>query len=162
MRENRLVEFIIVITLIGMLMSVVIYYYLKSEAKISHVIFNTAAQKFTAKVNTVHAQWLMDNKPHKINVSMVNKTQSQLIEVNGQGWIDTLDAILPCELIWQQVIGTPLLVMKQPIIAINIQMTTKQQLVKKQLICRYLSSNGKYFDYNRSLGHVSAVKVIEQ
>jgi len=156
-KEKSLAEFVVIIVLVGVLMSVFINYFIKQEAHFSETGFKTLAQAFTTKVATIHAQWLMDKQPLVVELISLNSSEKQLITVNELGWVDVKQAPLVCEQIWQLVMGTPLSFMKQSITAIEIRHFSAQPPQGVRLVCRYMLSSGAYFDYNQGNGRVSAV-----
>ncbi len=155
--EKSLAEFVVIVVLVGVLMSVFIIYYIKQEAQFSTAGFSSLAQNFTTKVSTVHAQWLMDKQPRVIELASINKAEKQLITVNKKGWIDVNNGPLVCERISQIVMESPLSLMKQSIAAIEVRNFSAQPSQHVSLVCRYTLPNGTYFDYNRFNGRVSTV-----
>lgn len=146
-----------IVVLVGVLMSIFINYFIKQEAQFSEAGFKTLAQNFTTKVAAIHAQWLMDKQPNVVQLASINNTEKQLITVNEQGWVDVKQTLLVCEHIWQLVMESPLSLMKQSIVAIEVRDFTAQSPHQISPVCRYVLSNGAYFDYNRLNGKVSAV-----
>lgn len=155
--EKSLAEFIMIVVLVGILMSVIINYYIKQEAQLSDVGFKTLAQKFTAKISTTHVQWLMDKQPNIVAVALLNSSTKQHITVNKQGWIDVKRTPLACERIWRLVMESPLNFMQQSIAALELRTTSMNQAQQANMVCRYILPSGAYFDYNPFNGNVSAI-----
>ena len=155
--EKSLAEFVVIVVLVGVLMSIFINYFIKQEAQFSETGFKTLAQKFSTKVAITHAQWLMDKQPSVVSLVSINSEVKQFVTVNKQGWVDANDKPLVCEEIWQLVMESPLSFMKQSIAAIEVKKFLAQPSQGASLICRYVLPNGAYFDYNRLNGRVSAV-----
>jgi len=156
-KEKSVAEFVIIVVLVGMLMSVFINYFIKQEVQLNETAFKTLAQNFTSKVSTIHAQWLMDKQPRIVKLASINSQEKQLISVNKFGWVDAKNEPLVCEYIWQVVMASPMSVMKQPIAGFEVRNFTEQPMTKISLVCRYMLPNGVYFDYNRLNGRVSGV-----
>ncbi|MDP7593306.1 MAG: hypothetical protein QF552_11565 [Litorilituus sp.] len=157
--EKSLAEFLLIITLVGVMMSVFINFFIEHEAQYSQAGFKTMAQNFTTKVSVVHGQWIMDKHPEVVELAMMHDLTKQLISVNQQGWIDVNSTSLVCEKIWQLVMESPLRYMKQTIAAIEVRSLAKASAVETTSICRYALPNGTYFDYNRLNGRVTSVEV---
>ena len=155
--EKSLAEFVVIVVLVGILMSVFINYYLKQGPQFTNAGFTSLAQNFTTKVATIHAQWLMDKQPNYVSLASINNTNEQLIPVNQWGWVDVKETSLVCEQIWQLVMEAPLTLMKLPIAAIEVRDFANQSKNDPKLSCRYVLPNGNYFDYNRVNGRVSTV-----
>ncbi len=160
-KEKSLAEFVVIVVLVGVLMSVFINYFIRQEAQFSNAGFKSLAQNFTTKVATVHAQWLMDKQPSVVELASINSSVKQSITVNEQGWIDVDNGHLVCESIWQIVMESPLSLMKQSIAAIDVRNFSAQPQQHVSLVCRYVLPSGAYFDYNRLNGRVSTVVTVE-
>ncbi len=160
-KEKSLAEFVVIVVLVGVLMSVFINYFIKQEAQFSETGFKTLAQTFTTKVAIIHAQWLMDKQPQVVELASINNSEKQMITVNELGWVDTKQTPLVCEQIWQLVMATPLNFMKQSITAIEVRHFSAQPPQGVSLVCRYMLSSGAYFDYNQGNGRVSAVVTVD-
>jgi len=156
-REKSLAEFIVIIALVGILMSIFIHYFIKQETHFSDAGFKRIAQSFTTKVSAIHAQWLMDKQPSVIRL-VTSNNEKQLVSVNGKGWVDVDKSLLVCDEIWQLVMETPLDLMKQTISAIEVRNYTLKPNEGVKKLCRYVLPNGRYFDYNRLNGRVSMVE----
>lgn len=158
--EKSLAEFLVIISLVGVMMAVFINYYIKNEAQFTHAAFTTLAQSFNTKVSTVHAQWLMDKQPNIVLVASFNNKEKKAISVNKAGWVDVKQE-LACEAIWQLIMETPMSLMQFPISAIEVHnlqdMNQGNQGISKKSECRYLLFDGSYFQYNRVKGKVSKV-----
>ena len=159
-KEKSLAEFIVIITLVGVMMGVFINYYIKSEDQFTHAGFSTIAQSFNTKVSTVHAQWFMDNQPNVVMLASFNKNEKQAIPVNNRGWIDIKSKQLACEKIWNLVMETPMNLMKLSISAIEVHDNTNTKNDQAKAQCRYVLLDGSYFHYDRASGKVSKVTMM--
>jgi len=155
--EKSLAEFMVIVALVGVMMSVFINYFIKHEAQFSDAGFKALAQSFTTKVAAVHAQWLMDKQPNVVQLAAMNDPKKQMISVNSKGWVDVKSTALVCEQIWQQVMESPLSLMKQTIVAIEVRNFATESKNETTSVCRYVLPSGTYFDYNRVNGKVSTV-----
>jgi competence protein ComGC len=155
--DKSLAEFMVIIILIGIFMSVFITYFMKQESQFSDTGFKSLSQKFTSKVSTVHAQWLMDKQPRVVRLSALNQSEKQLVTVNRKGWVDVAGSDFVCERIWQLVMESPLNLMKQTISAIEVRTLVNNTPQKTESVCRYVLPSNSYFEYNRVNGRVSAV-----
>lgn len=167
-KEQSLAEFVVIVTLVGVMMAVFINYFIKSEAQFTRAGFATLAQSFNTKVNTVHAQWMMDNQPDIVYLASFNEEKKQAIPVNKAGWIDVQQTPLSCEVIWHLVMEVPISSMKFPMSAIEVRTAHSEHQSEYQRErgsaqnseCRYVLLDGSYFQYNRAKGKVS--KVVRQ
>lgn len=155
-KEKSLTEIIIVIVLVALLMASFIFYFFKQQGQVTRTGFESIAQVFSARVMVIRAQWFMDLQPSvvvvKSNQVKDNASKVMKIPVNKSGWVDTKNSELPCQIIWQYVMESPLLYMKAPIGAILIENEMKPY-------CQYSLSSGEYFTYQRHNGKVSEVKL---
>jgi len=160
-KEKSLAEFIVIVALIGVLMAIFINYFNKSEEKFTNAGFATMAQSFNTKVNTVHAQWMMDKQPHIVYLASLNKETKQAVSVNRAGWIDVNNTELPCEAIWKLVMETPMNLMNVSVSAIEVHTSNGQSQGKSKVAtssrCHYVLLDGSYFQYDRARGKVSKV-----
>jgi hypothetical protein len=164
-KGKSIAENLIMLTLVGSLMATFIYYFFKQEQHLTRVGFDSVANTFSARVMGIHAQWFMDNKPRWV----VTKESSALndndnnnnnrIAVNKAGWVDVsstnnVSHKNHCQKIWQQVLATPMVYIKQPISAVMVKINTKD--IGKQTIqlCQYGLPSGEYFEYQPSNGKV--------
>lgn len=155
--EKSLAEFMVIITLVGVMMSVFINYFIKQEERFSDAGFKALSQNFNTKVAAIHAQWMMDKQPNVVQLAAINDSKKQMINVNDKGWVDVKNTALVCEKIWQQVMESPLSLMKQTIAAIEVRNFSTELKVGSTSVCRYVLPSGTYFDYNRVNGRVSSV-----
>jgi competence protein ComGC len=156
-KEKSLAEFIVIITLVGVMMAVFINYFIKNEDQFTHAGFTTLAQNFNTKVNAVHAQWLMDSQPDIVQLASFNEKEKQAITVNNAGWINVKHP-LACEAIWQLIMETPMSLMEFSISAIQVYNSQgNDQSGAKKSVCRYVLLDGSYFQYNRATGKVGKV-----
>ncbi len=58
-RQKSRAEFIVVIIVISLIMTLLIELFFSQQEKITDTIFVGLAQSFTSKVNVVHSKWLM-------------------------------------------------------------------------------------------------------
>ena len=158
-KEKSLAEFVVIVALVGMLMAIFINYFIKNEAQFTHTGFTIIAQSFNTKVNTVHAQWMMDKQPSIVYLASLNTEKKQAVSVNKSGWIDVKHHPLPCEAIWLMVIESPMDSLKFSVSAIEVQESINEHRIVENSQCRYVLLDGSYFQYNRTKGKVS--KVIE-
>ena len=155
-KEQSLAEFVVIVALVGVMMAVFIKFFIKNEDQFMRAGFATVAQSFLTKVNAVHAQWMMDKQPNRVELASLNKEKKQAISVNKAGWIDVQTKKSACEKIWQLVMETPMSSMSFSVSAIEVYST---QYGLKNSQCRYVIRDGSYFQYERTNGKVS--KVIE-
>ncbi len=154
-REKSLAEFIVIIVLMALLMAIFIKYFFQQEEQITSAGFNNLAQNFNSTVMAVHAQWLMENKPDFVKLSLVNNESSQRVSVNQNGWLDIKEQNSVCENIWQLAMAIPMSLMKLSVAVIEVRNNDKSSNFHQ---CRYLLPSGHYFDYNSATGKVSKVK----
>jgi hypothetical protein len=166
-KEKSIAENLIMLTLIGSLMATFIYYFFKHEQHLTRVGFDSVANTFSARVMGIHAQWFMDNKPRWVitkESSAFNANQNNnRIEVNKAGWVDVLSANKEsnnnyCQKIWQQVLATPMVYIKQPIAAVMVKINTNEIEKQQITLCQYGLPSGEYFEYQPSNGKVSKIK----
>jgi len=164
-KEKSLAEFVVIVALVGVMMAIFINFFIKNESQFTHAGFTTIAQSFNTKVNTVHAQWMMDRQPSVVYLASLNSAQKQAVPVNKAGWVDVNQRQLSCEAIWQLVMEIPISEMTFPVSAIEVHTTNGKYKSKSQSErgspekseCRYVILDGSYFQYNRAKGKVSNV-----
>jgi len=164
-KEKSLAEFVVIVALVGVMMAICINFFIKNESQYTQAGFTTIAQSFNTKVNTVHAQWMMDKQPSVVYLASLNSAQKQAVPVNKAGWIDVNQRQLSCEAIWQLVMEIPISEMTFPVSAIEVHTTNGKYKSKSQSErgspekseCRYVILDGSYFQYNRAKGKVSNV-----
>ncbi|MGL1956516.1 MAG: hypothetical protein OCD00_04300 [Colwellia sp.] len=149
-KEKSLAEFVIVIVLVAIMMTIFIRYFMTQEQQITVTGFNALAQSFNSKVTVVHAQWLMDKQPLKMVVSSFNRQKPQIIPVNKKGWIDVKHNNLACEKIWQHTLEVPMQILQTVVSAIEIQKSS----MKKGRLCRFSIISGQYFEYQTNTGRI--------
>lgn len=156
--EKSLTEVLVVVVLVALLMASFIYYFFKQQEQLTRAGFESVAQVFSARVNGIHAQWFMEQKPRYVTIESSNiqpdGSQQVNVPVNGKGWVDSTSEALSCQLIWHYVMETPLVYMRQPIGAVLVE----QQSNVLQY-CQYSLSSGEHFTYQRLNGKVSEVKL---
>ena len=167
-KGKSIAENLIIIVMVGVLMTVFIYYFFKQEKHITKAGFDIVAQTFSARVTGIHAQWFMDNQPRWVVVKeskrLNGEWKSVRIAVNTAGWVDvqstaTVSNQNDCQQIWQQVLATPMVYMKQPIAAVLINIKPNNLSQQKNRLCQYSLPSGEYFEYQPSSGKVSEMKV---
>lgn len=158
-REKSLGEQVIIIVLLGAMMALFLYYFFKQTNELSQAGFGNLAHNFSAKVTAIRAQWYMDKQPQMVfvreNTSDNKRNQGYGIPVNQKGWVDVGEGGIGCEKVWQFVMGTALVFMKQPISVISVE--SAGQPDERQ--CRYGLPTGEYFVYQPSTGKVHSSKV---
>ncbi|MGB2742173.1 MAG: hypothetical protein WBC60_16650 [Cognaticolwellia sp.] len=157
-KEKSLTEILIVVVLIAILMASFIFYFFKYQGQLTRAGFTSIAQVFSARVTGIHAQWFMDQQPRLVNVKS-SKIQADggtnvKIPVNSAGWVDAGNKALSCQDIWQFVMETPLIYMKQSVGAVLVD-----QGSRVLAYCQYSLPSGEYFTYQRHSGKVSTVKL---
>lgn len=166
-KGKSLAENLMIIVMLGVLMVVFISYFFKQEEHLTKAGFDSVANTFSARVTGIRAQWFMDNQPRWVvikEIEIVNgKSTNIRIPVNSSGWIDVEDSVNEsninhCQLIWQQVLATPMVYMKQPISAVLVKVQPKQIGKKANRLCQYGLPSGEYFEYQPSSGRVSQLK----
>jgi len=170
-KGKTMAENLIIVVMLGLLMASFIYYFFKQEAHFTKVGFDAVANSFSARVTGIHAQWFMDNQPLWVIIketTHVNGDSDNIrVKVNSAGWVDIpaadyLNVENGCQLIWQQVLATPMVYMKQPISAVLVNIranTARQQEIR---LCQYSLPSGEYFEYQPSNGKVSKIKEHKQ
>ncbi|WDE04498.1 hypothetical protein SG34_024695 [Thalassomonas viridans] len=166
-REKSLVEMLVVLVLVVVLMASFIFYYFKQQARVSSVGFNALSHSFSAKLTSVHAQWLMEGKPDSLvlytslAVGGDETRQRQVISLNAYGWIDAppggKNDMSRCDLIWQQILDMPMVFLKSPVSSLELRKPSSGNgTVKKEVgrICRYSLLSGEYFQYHLLDGRV--------
>jgi hypothetical protein len=167
--EKSLAELLVTLTLIGIMMAVLIKFFIKNESQFTQASFTTIAQTFNTKVTAVHAQWMMDKQPDIVYLATLNNKEKQAVPVNKAGWIDVAKTQFSCGKIWQLVMDMPINEMKFPVSAVEIHTSSrkydKEQPTKSQRKsvnyekseCRYIMHDDSYFQYDRAKGKVSKV-----
>ena len=162
-KEKSLAEFVVIIALVGVMMAIFINFFIKNEDQFTRAGFATIAQSFNTKVNTVHAQWMMDKQPNIVYLASLNKKNKQAVSVNKSGWIDVQEKQLACEKIWLLVMEAPMSTMSFSVSAIEVHNAYNKDTIADKALenshCRYVLLDGSYFQYNRAKGKVS--KVVE-
>lgn len=156
--EKSMAQLVIIIAMVSILMAVFIYYFFKQEASFTDTNFTALKNSFVTRVTVARAQWMMDNQPESMVVSVNDEDGKQIEDIrltmNKRGWIDSPNAKQPCEAIWQMAMGTPLRLMKSTISAVELQGVDKQGFS----YCRYIVPSGQFFDYNAASGRVSEIQ----
>jgi len=164
-KGKTLAENLIIVVMLGLLMASFIYYFFKQESHFTKVAFDAVANSFSARVTGIHAQWFMDNQPRwviiKETATINGERKNMRVTVNKAGWVDTHNSELSsvqnyCQQIWQQVLATPMVYMKQPISAVLVNTNNARQ--DKSRLCQYSLPSGEYFEYQPSNGKVSQIK----
>ncbi len=150
-REKSAAEIFVVVVMVLIFMATFISYFLKQNDQMSHAGFNRLANNFSAQINAIHAQWLMDGKPTRMKILSLHSNDEEFILLNKQGWVsggDKNDSLM-CQQIWKKVLNIPMKYMRSPISAIKIDKKDSQQN-----ICRYALSAEVFFDYYINTGKV--------
>ncbi|MBA6336736.1 MULTISPECIES: hypothetical protein [unclassified Colwellia] len=167
-KGKSLAENLIILAMIGLLMATFLYYFFKQEQHLSRVGFDSVANTFSARVIGIHAQWFMDNKPSWVLIKEATAVngdrENNRIAVNKLGWVDiaTVNSLSnenECQKIWQQVLATPMIYIKQPISAVIVNIKTNQVGQQQKYLCQYSLPSGEYFEYHPSNGKVTEIKI---
>ena len=150
-KEKSLVEIMIIVIVVAVLMMSFIYYFFKEENKLTKVAFGQLAQNFSTKVTAVHAQWFMDKQPDSVILVLPNEKQH--INLNSNGWIDTLNHDNSCAEIWKKILMGPMYFMNSPVSAVEIRTAN----ITIGHVCQFELPSGLYFEYNAENGKVSQV-----
>lgn len=155
--EKSLAEILIVVIILGICMAVFIFYFFKHQAQLSRAGFDSVASVFAARVTGIHAQWFMDHQPHYVvigsQVSDSSGKKKLRVPVNKAGWVDVTGSDLPCQRIWQYVLESPMVYMREPVAAIVVE-KQGQHYTRR---CQYVLPSGAYFTYQSDNGKVSHV-----
>jgi len=153
-REKSLGEQVIIVVLLAAMMALFLYYFFKQSDELSQAGFGNLAHNFSAKITAIRAQWYMDKQPQLVfvreNTSQNASNQGYGVPVNTKGWVDVGDAKAGCEKIWQFVMGTELVFMKQPIAVISVEDAEHNKARR----CRYSLPDGEFFEYHPNTGKV--------
>jgi hypothetical protein len=153
-KERTLGEILVVIVLVGSLMTSFIFYFFKHQEQLVRVGFESLSHVFSARVNGIHAQWFMDSQPKNVVIenSFADKAGEKVaVPVNDVGWVDVQNIALPCQKIWQYVMASPLIYMKQPISAVLVELKGQ----KKLSYCQFSLPSGENFTYQNGNGKVN-------
>ena len=150
-KERSMAEVLIIVVMIGVMASVFMNFFFKQEGHLNRAAFDSLAQTFSAKVQVVHGQWMMDRQPSVIKLSTLNDKGTSLVTVNKSGWLDAEKSSTPCHDIWTMAMEIPLVFMNEPVSVIEIENTSHSN----DKICRYSAGEQLSFDY-----HVQSGKVI--
>ena len=162
-REKSLVELLVVLVLVVVLMASFIFYYFKHQSRVSKVGFHALSHSFSAKLTSVHAQWLMEGKPDMLVLRTAlageTKRQQQEIALNAYGWIDAppgkREGLSRCDLIWQLVMDMPMVFLKSPVSSLELRKPLPDAANGAAgSICRYSLLSGEYFQYHLLSGRV--------
>jgi len=166
-KGKSMAENLIIMVMLGLLMASFIYYFFKQEAHFTKVGFDAVANSFSARITGIHAQWFMDKQPRWVIIketTTINGNRENIrVAVNSAGWVDIsteeyLNVENGCQLIWQQVLATPMVYMKQPISAVLVNVSINNETQQKSHSCQYSLPSGEYFEYQPSNGKVSKIK----
>ncbi len=166
-KGKSMAENLIIVVMLGLLMASFIYYFFKQEAHFTKVGFDAVANSFSARITGIHAQWFMDNQPRwlivKETATLNGNRKNIRIALNSAGWVDIptadyLNVENGCRLIWQQVLATPMVYMKQPISAVLVNVSINNERQQKSRSCQFSLPSGEYFEYQPSNGKVSQTK----
>ncbi len=166
-KGKSMAENLIIMVMLGLLMASFIYYFFKQEAHFTKVGFDAVANSFSARITGIHAQWFMDKQPRwviiKETTTINGNPENIRVAVNSAGWVDIsteeyLNGENGCQLIWQQVLATPMVYMKQPISAVLVNVSYDNERQQQSHSCQYSLPSGEYFEYQPSNGKVSKIK----
>lgn len=146
-KEKSMVEWLMIIVIIGILMASFLQYFFKQENQLTETGFQALANNFSTQVQAVHGQWMMDGQPNVVLLKEMSGIQT-LATVNQHGWVSGDN----CYNIWQQVMNLPLEFLKQPISVIEV---VKNNVVEST-ICRFSINEKIYFDYHLLTGKVKS------
>ncbi len=152
-REKSLAEILVVVTLVGLLMVSFIFYFFKHQGQLTRAGFESVSHVFSARINGIHAQWFMDAQPKFVVIesNLSAETEKNIrVPVNQKGWVDVQNPALRCQNIWQYVMGSPLVYMKQPIGAVLVAPIENMDAS----YCQFSLPSGEYFTYKSSNGKV--------
>lgn len=175
-KEKSLGELIVVIVILALLMTTFIHYFFKRSDEFTHAGFNALANAFSAQINAIHAQWIMDKKPDYLYLKEFTResqeassTENRLVKqklikaipMNKKGWVDIPEYLREgnhtrCAQIWQYVMESPMSLMKETISATQL-LKNKGQL--SGVICKYSIDNKvtEFFEYDTTSGKVSSI-----
>jgi hypothetical protein len=151
-KEKTVGENIMVIILLLVFMGTAVQYFLKQQQHFTESGLNTLKSTFSARLMVMHAQWLMDKKPRVLKVKQHQGSETLYLDipVNKGGWTDVGNTAFSCEQIWIFVMQTPLVFMKNPVAAIQINRNNTGH----GRTCRYRLTSGQSFDYSSRNGKV--------
>lgn len=151
--ERSLGEILLVVMLVALLMASFIFYFFKHQAQLTRIGFESVSQVFLARANGMRAQWHMDAQPHTlvINNSSANSNKKQVrVPINNTGWVDVKNSAMPCRLVWQYIMESPLIYMEQPIAAVLVKTHGKKAIT----YCQFSLPSGEHFTFQSSNGKV--------
>lgn len=152
--EKSLGEMLVVVVLIALLMASFIFYFFKHQAQLTRAGFESVSNVFSARVNGIHAQWFMDLQPKNVVIDSSVNSSKVKVPVNDFGWVDVEASSLRCQLIWQYVMESSLVYMKQSIGTVLVESQGK----KTASYCQYSLPSGEYFTYQSKTGKVKFQK----
>lgn len=149
------IKVLLIVAIIATLMSTFWLYFKKNEDDLTRTAMASAAAAFTSKVMLIHSQWLMTGKPEKVLIKARQPGSKDSYEqlsfnVNKFGWPDLVLDHDACERIWQRITDTELKVLNTPLIAIELNINTKN----KARVCRYQLTEQKYIEYHSVNGKI--------
>jgi hypothetical protein len=151
--EKSLGEVLVVIVLVALLMASFIFYFFKHQGQLTRAGFESVSHVFSARINGIRAQWFMDSQPKFVVIesNLNDKSNTKLkVPVNRKGWVDVQNNALRCQNIWQYVMGSPLVYMKQPIGTVLVAPRGN----KTASYCQFSLPSGEYFTYQNDNGKV--------
>jgi hypothetical protein len=151
--ERSLGEVVVVIVLVALLMTSFIFYFFKHQGQLTRAGFESVSHVFSARINGIRAQWFMDSQPKFVVIesNQNDKRKTELkVPVNRKGWVDVQNSALRCQSIWQYVMESPLVYMKQPVGA--VLMTPRGDEIASY--CQFSLPSGEYFTYQNDNGKV--------
>ncbi len=149
--EKSLGEMLVVVVLVALLMASFIFYFFKHQGQLTRAGFESVSNVFSARVNGIHAQWFMELQPQNITIDSSTEGDSKIVvPVNDDGWVDVQNSALRCQSIWQYVMESPLIYMKQPIGAVLVESQGEHSIS----YCQFSLPSGEYFTYQSNNGKV--------
>ncbi|WP_085298418.1 hypothetical protein [Cognaticolwellia mytili] len=151
--ERSLGEVVVVVVLVALLMASFIFYFFKHQGQLTRAGFESVSHVFSARINGIRAQWFMDAQPKFVIIegNFNDKREGKLkVPVNGKGWVDVKNDALRCQLIWQYVMESPLVYIKQPVEAVLVS----HQGREVASYCQFSLPSGEYFIYHSDNGKV--------
>ncbi|MGH1371208.1 MAG: type IV pilin protein [Cellvibrionaceae bacterium] len=154
-----LLEFIMVIVMIGVLSAAALKYYadIVEDARIAGVQFLSG--RFSAAVAGIHMKWMIDGRPEHVELD------GYLLTVNNKGWpigelgLSDKGGVNVCRQLWESLLQNP---SKLPdVIPVDANGVKYWSAKPKNNVCRYnlitRDSSEYYFEYYMDNGRVRSV-----
>ncbi len=168
-REKSLLEQLVIVLVFLFLMGVFIQYFFKNEQELNKTGFENIAANFITQLSLIRGQWFMDSQPQTVFIietdAQGKSASKRKVTVNENGWVDSEKTELACQDIWQMVMTTPLIFMREPVSAIELKRNNGEQLLDKKnqfknKVCRYSIASGEYFEYESATGKITKTKKV--